>query len=61
MTRLKAPQRIQDIEAMLYVKALRLANDEPQEVAEIRELHMKLIMWMTNTENPTNQTNKGGP
>lgn len=46
----KAPKRIQNIEKMLYVKALRLANNEPTEVAEIRQLHEQLVRWMTNTE-----------
>lgn len=46
----RAPERIQNVERALYVKALRLANDEPTEVAEIHALHLKLVQWMTNTE-----------
>lgn len=53
----KAPQRIQNIERMLYVKALRLANDEPTEVAEIRALHLQLVQWMTNTEQTPPRSN----
>jgi hypothetical protein len=54
----RAPQRIQNIERMLYVKALRLANGVPQndverEVAEMRALHLQLVQWMTNTEKAT--------
>jgi len=46
----KAPQRIQNIERMMYVKALRLANGEPTETAELQYLHAQLVRWMTNTE-----------
>ena len=47
----RAPERIQNVERALYVKALRLANSEPTETAEIQALHLKLVQWMTNTEN----------
>jgi len=48
----RAPQRIKDIERRLYVKALRLANDQPEEIKEITELHRQLFEWMNNDEKP---------
>ncbi len=46
----KVPERIRNIERMLYVKAIRLANEEPTEIREINELHQKLVAWMNGEE-----------
>ena len=46
----RAPQRIQNVELRLYAKAIRLANNAPNEITEIHALHLKLVQWMTNTE-----------
>ena len=41
----RAPQDVKNTLRMLYVKALRLANNEPTETAEITALYQKLLDW----------------
>jgi hypothetical protein len=46
----RAPQHIKNAVRMLYVKALRLANNEPTETAEIQRLYQQVTDWMNGED-----------
>ncbi len=47
---MKLNQKQQNALRVLYVKALRLANNEPTEVQEIRHLYMKVLQTEDQTK-----------
>ena len=50
MIKSRAPQRIKNQLRMLYVKALRLANDEPTETKEVKDLYYAISRRMNSDE-----------